>query len=54
MADHTDLQVLSTRHNGVLLVENRSKGLRFSRVRLVIGPGQGGRRLQDGRLPQAV
>lgn len=42
MADHTDLQVLSTRHNGVLLVENRSKGLRFSRVRLVIGPGKEG------------
>ena len=42
MADHTDQQVLSTRPNGVLLVENRSKGLRFSRVRLVIGPGKEG------------
>jgi 2',3'-cyclic-nucleotide 2'-phosphodiesterase (5'-nucleotidase family)/predicted AlkP superfamily phosphohydrolase/phosphomutase len=35
IGDHTDFQVLSTRPNGVLLVENRSKGLRFTRVRLV-------------------
>jgi len=36
MGDHTDFQVVSTRPNGVLLVENRSKGIRFTRVRLVI------------------
>ena len=36
IGDHTDLQVLATRPNGVLLVENRSKGLRFTRVRLVL------------------
>jgi 2',3'-cyclic-nucleotide 2'-phosphodiesterase (5'-nucleotidase family) len=35
IADHTDFQVLSHRPNGVLLVENRSKGLRFTRLRLV-------------------
>ena len=54
IGDHTDQQVLTTRPNGVLVTENRSKGLRFTRVRLVDRPGQGGRRLQDGRLPQAV
>jgi 2',3'-cyclic-nucleotide 2'-phosphodiesterase (5'-nucleotidase family) len=36
IGDHTDLQVLDTRPNGVLVVENRSKGIRFTRVRLVI------------------
>jgi 2',3'-cyclic-nucleotide 2'-phosphodiesterase (5'-nucleotidase family) len=36
IGDHTDFQVLTTRPNGVLLVENRSKGLRFTRVRLVM------------------
>ena len=35
LADHTDQQALSFRPNGVLLTENRSKGLRFTRVRLV-------------------
>jgi len=34
--DHTDFQVVSQRPNGVLLVENRSKGLRFTRVRMVV------------------
>jgi 2',3'-cyclic-nucleotide 2'-phosphodiesterase (5'-nucleotidase family)/predicted AlkP superfamily phosphohydrolase/phosphomutase len=42
IGDHTDQQVLSTRSNGVLVTENRSKGLRFTRVRLVIGPGKQG------------
>jgi 2',3'-cyclic-nucleotide 2'-phosphodiesterase (5'-nucleotidase family) len=41
IGDHTDFQVLATRSNGVLVTENRSKGLRFTRVRLVIGPGEG-------------
>jgi 2',3'-cyclic-nucleotide 2'-phosphodiesterase (5'-nucleotidase family) len=38
IGDHTDLQVLTTRSNGVLVTENRSKGIRFTRVRLVIDP----------------
>ena len=42
IGDHTDFQVLTTRSNGVLVTENRSKGLRFTRVRLVIGPGKQG------------
>jgi len=36
IGDHTDFQVSSLRPNGVLLVENRSKGLRFLRVRLIV------------------
>jgi 2',3'-cyclic-nucleotide 2'-phosphodiesterase (5'-nucleotidase family) len=42
IGDHTDFQVLTTRPNGVLVTENRSKGIRFTRVRLVIGPGKQG------------
>ncbi|HET8987392.1 MAG TPA: 5'-nucleotidase C-terminal domain-containing protein [Humibacillus sp.] len=38
IGDHTDFQVVSTRQNGVLVTENRSKGIRFTRVRLVIDP----------------
>ncbi|MEX0817178.1 MAG: alkaline phosphatase family protein [Gaiellales bacterium] len=38
IGDHTDFQVVSTRPNGVLLVENRSRGLRFTRVRLLVDP----------------
>jgi 2',3'-cyclic-nucleotide 2'-phosphodiesterase (5'-nucleotidase family) len=38
IGDHTDFQVVSRRPNGVLTTENRSKGLRFTRVRLVIDP----------------
>jgi 2',3'-cyclic-nucleotide 2'-phosphodiesterase (5'-nucleotidase family) len=36
MGDHTDFQVLTTRPNGVLVTENLSKGVRFTRVRLVV------------------
>jgi 2',3'-cyclic-nucleotide 2'-phosphodiesterase (5'-nucleotidase family) len=36
IGDHTDFQVVSTRSNGVLVTENRSKGIRFTRVRLAI------------------
>jgi 2',3'-cyclic-nucleotide 2'-phosphodiesterase (5'-nucleotidase family) len=36
IGDHTDFQVLSRRSNGVLVTENRSKGLRFTRIRLVV------------------
>ena len=35
IGDHTDFQVLTTLSNGTLVVENRSKGIRFTRVRLV-------------------
>jgi 2',3'-cyclic-nucleotide 2'-phosphodiesterase (5'-nucleotidase family) len=35
IGDHTDFQVISTRPNGVLVAENRSKGIRFTRVRLL-------------------
>jgi 2',3'-cyclic-nucleotide 2'-phosphodiesterase (5'-nucleotidase family)/predicted AlkP superfamily phosphohydrolase/phosphomutase len=36
IGDHTDVQVMSPRSNGVLVVENRSKGIRFSRLRLIV------------------
>ena len=36
IGDHTDFQVLTTRPNGVLVAENKSKGIRFTRVRLVV------------------
>jgi 2',3'-cyclic-nucleotide 2'-phosphodiesterase (5'-nucleotidase family)/predicted AlkP superfamily phosphohydrolase/phosphomutase len=42
IGDHTDFQVDTTRPNGVLVTENRSKGIRFTRVRLVFGPGNEG------------
>jgi 2',3'-cyclic-nucleotide 2'-phosphodiesterase (5'-nucleotidase family) len=35
LADHTDFQVISHRPNGTLLTEQRSKGLRFGRTRIV-------------------
>jgi 2',3'-cyclic-nucleotide 2'-phosphodiesterase (5'-nucleotidase family) len=35
IGDHTDFQVNALRPNGVLVTENRSKGIRFTRVRLV-------------------
>jgi 2',3'-cyclic-nucleotide 2'-phosphodiesterase (5'-nucleotidase family) len=38
IGDHTDFQVVSTRANGVLATENRSKGIRFTRVRLIVDP----------------
>jgi 2',3'-cyclic-nucleotide 2'-phosphodiesterase (5'-nucleotidase family) len=36
IGDHTNFQVLATRPNGTLVVENLSKGVRFTRVRLVV------------------
>jgi 2',3'-cyclic-nucleotide 2'-phosphodiesterase (5'-nucleotidase family)/predicted AlkP superfamily phosphohydrolase/phosphomutase len=36
IGDHTNFQMLSQRPNGVLLTENLSKGVRFTRVRLLI------------------
>jgi len=39
LGDHTDFQALTTTGDGVLVAENRSKGIRFTRVRLVVDPG---------------
>lgn len=36
IGDHTDVQVSATRPNGVLLTENRSKGVMFTRVNLIV------------------
>jgi 2',3'-cyclic-nucleotide 2'-phosphodiesterase (5'-nucleotidase family)/predicted AlkP superfamily phosphohydrolase/phosphomutase len=36
IGDHNDLQVDALRPNGVLVTENRGKGIRFTRIRLVI------------------
>ena len=36
IGDHTNFQVLAFRPNGTLVVENLSKGVRFTRVRLVL------------------
>lgn len=41
LGDHTDFQVDTTRSNGVLVTENRSKGIRFTRVRLVLDTSTG-------------
>ena len=42
VGDHTDQQVLTTRSNKVLVTENRSKGLRFTRIRIVLGAANTG------------
>jgi 2',3'-cyclic-nucleotide 2'-phosphodiesterase (5'-nucleotidase family) len=36
IGDHTDFQVSTTRSNGTLVVENRSKGARFTRVQVLL------------------
>jgi 2',3'-cyclic-nucleotide 2'-phosphodiesterase (5'-nucleotidase family) len=36
LGDHSDFQTISYRPNGVLVTENRSKGIRFTRLRLVL------------------
>ncbi len=41
MGDHNDVQVLATRANGTLVTENRGKGLRFTRVRLLVDEDTG-------------
>ena len=38
LGDHNDIQVDGVRSNGVLVTENRGKGIRFTRVRLVFDP----------------
>jgi 2',3'-cyclic-nucleotide 2'-phosphodiesterase (5'-nucleotidase family)/predicted AlkP superfamily phosphohydrolase/phosphomutase len=42
IGDHTNFQVLTTRPNGTLVVENLSKGVRFTRVRIVLDTSAGG------------
>ncbi|MDP8903991.1 MAG: 5'-nucleotidase C-terminal domain-containing protein [Chloroflexota bacterium] len=39
--DHTDVQYAGM-HNGVLVLENRSKGLTYARTALTVQPGRGG------------
>ena len=41
IGDHNDIQVLSYRPNGVLVTENRGKGIRFTRIRVVINEKEG-------------
>jgi 2',3'-cyclic-nucleotide 2'-phosphodiesterase (5'-nucleotidase family)/predicted AlkP superfamily phosphohydrolase/phosphomutase len=41
IGDHTDFQALDKRANGVTLTENRSKGIRFTRIRIVINTDNG-------------
>ena len=41
IGDHTDFQVSAVRPNGVLLTENRSKGVMFTRVNLVLDTDSG-------------
>jgi len=41
IGDHTNFQVVTTRPNGVLVAENLSKGVRFTRVRLVFDTNAG-------------
>ena len=36
LGDHSDFQTISYRPNGVLVTENKSKGIRFTRLRLVL------------------
>jgi 2',3'-cyclic-nucleotide 2'-phosphodiesterase (5'-nucleotidase family)/predicted AlkP superfamily phosphohydrolase/phosphomutase len=39
VGDHTNFQVLTRRPNGTLVAENLSKGVRFTRLQLVVDPG---------------
>jgi 2',3'-cyclic-nucleotide 2'-phosphodiesterase (5'-nucleotidase family) len=41
VGDHTDFQVSTVLANGILLVENRSKGVMFTRVRMVVDSESG-------------
>jgi 2',3'-cyclic-nucleotide 2'-phosphodiesterase (5'-nucleotidase family) len=41
IGDHTDVQVAATLPNGILFTENRSKGVMFTRVQLVIDSATG-------------
>ncbi|MCI0686129.1 MAG: 5'-nucleotidase C-terminal domain-containing protein [Sporichthyaceae bacterium] len=39
IGDHTNFQVVATRPNGSLVVENLSRGIRFTRIRVVMDSG---------------
>lgn len=56
IADHTDMQVSSLQPNGVLLVENRSKGVMFTRVTLILDAATGSLvyRTADHHRPWAI
>ncbi len=41
IGDHTDFSLIDVRPNGVLVTENRSKGVEFTRIRLVIDSDTG-------------
>jgi len=41
LGDHTDFQTINLRPNGTLVTENRSKGIRFTRIRLVLDASTG-------------
>lgn len=41
VGDHTDFQVASLRPNGAMLTENASKGVRFTRIRIVVDTESG-------------
>ncbi|MGQ0668304.1 MAG: bifunctional metallophosphatase/5'-nucleotidase, partial [Actinomycetota bacterium] len=41
VGDHTNFQVVSKRPNGVLVTENLSRGVRFTRIRLVVSTKTG-------------
>ena len=36
IGDHTDFQMITLRPNGVMAIENRSKGIRFTRLKLLV------------------
>jgi 2',3'-cyclic-nucleotide 2'-phosphodiesterase (5'-nucleotidase family) len=38
LGDHTDFQTITSRPNGVLVTENRSKGIRITRIRITVDP----------------
>ena len=42
IGDHTGIQVLTRRRYGTLVTENRSKGIRFTRIRVVVDPSTKG------------
>ena len=54
MGDHNDLQVNAVRPNGVLVTENRGKGIRVHARPASSWTTDEDGRLQDGGLPQAV
>ncbi|MBA2359433.1 MAG: 5'-nucleotidase C-terminal domain-containing protein [Actinobacteria bacterium] len=41
IGDHSDFQVLTTGYHNMLIAENRSRGVRFTRIRVVMDPKTG-------------